>query len=66
MQPTREQLEQATATVLEARERLQHLVSKIDGNERLDQVLQDVVRNTDALKQLQSETSQRPATGEEN
>src|SRR5262245_29328494 len=52
--------------LLEARERLQHLVSKIDGNERLDQVLQDVVRNTDALKQLQSETGQRPATGEEN
>jgi type VI secretion system protein ImpB len=52
--------------LLEARERLQHLVSKIDGNERLDQVLQDVVRNTAALKQLQSETGQRPATGEEN
>jgi type VI secretion system protein ImpB len=52
--------------LLEARERLEHLVSKIDGNERLDQVLQDIVSNTDALKQIQSETGRRPATGEEN
>jgi type VI secretion system protein ImpB len=52
--------------LLEARERLEHLLNKMDGNERLEQVLQDVVRNTDALKQLQSETGQRPATGKES
>jgi type VI secretion system protein ImpB len=52
--------------LLEARERLEHLMNKMDGNDRLEQVLQDVVRNTDALKQLQSETGRRPATGEGN
>jgi type VI secretion system protein ImpB len=51
--------------LLEVRERLQHLVSKIDGNERLEQVLQDIVRNTDTLKQLQGETGRGPAIGEE-
>jgi type VI secretion system protein ImpB len=52
--------------LLEARERLEHLMSKMNGNERLEEVLQDVVRNTDALKQLRSETGRGPATGEEN
>jgi len=52
--------------LLEARERLEHLMNKMDGNERLEQVLQDVIRNTDALKQLQGEIGRRPATREEN
>jgi Type VI secretion system, VipA, VC_A0107 or Hcp2 len=52
--------------LLEARERLEHRMNKIDGNDRPEQVLQDVVRNTDALKQLQSETGRGPATKEEN
>jgi type VI secretion system protein ImpB len=52
--------------LLEARERLEHLMNKMDGNDRLEQVLQDVVRNTDALKQLRSETGRGGAMGEEN
>jgi type VI secretion system protein ImpB len=52
--------------LLEARERLEHLLNKMDGNERLEHVLQDVVRNTDAMKQLQDETSRRSAAREEN
>jgi type VI secretion system protein ImpB len=52
--------------LLEARERLEHLRNKMDGNDRLEQVLQDVVRNTEALKQLQGETGRRTAMGEEN
>src|SRR5262249_26702689 len=52
--------------LLGARAPLQHLVSKREGNGRPDQARQDGVRTAAALKQLQSETGQRPATGEEN
>jgi type VI secretion system protein ImpB len=52
--------------LLEARERLEHLMNKMDGNDRLEQILQDVVRDTNALKQLHGETGRRPATEEED
>jgi type VI secretion system protein ImpB len=42
--------------LLEARDKLSDLVSKMDGNEKLEQLLGDVVSNTDALKKLSSET----------
>jgi type VI secretion system protein ImpB len=42
--------------LLEARDRLSNLLSKMDGNDSLEQLLQDVVNNTDALKQLSQET----------
>jgi type VI secretion system protein ImpB len=48
--------------LLEARDRLSNLVSKMDGNEKLEQLLQDVVNNTDALKKLSTETG-RGETG---
>jgi type VI secretion system protein ImpB len=51
--------------LLEARERLEHLLNKMDGNETLEQLLQDVIRDTDALKQLQGETGRGGATPEE-
>jgi type VI secretion system protein ImpB len=51
--------------LLEARERLEHLLNKMDGNEKLEQLLQDVIRDTDALKQLQGETGRGGATPEE-
>jgi type VI secretion system protein ImpB len=51
--------------LLEARERLEHLMNKMDGNDRLEQILQDVVRDTDALKRLQGETGRGGVTGEE-
>src|SRR3954453_5337498 len=42
--------------LLEARNRLTDLVSKIDGNDKLESLLQDVVNNTDSLKKLSTET----------
>jgi type VI secretion system protein ImpB len=42
--------------LLQARERLVNLLNKMDGNDPLEQLLQDVVNNTDALKQLSQET----------
>jgi type VI secretion system protein ImpB len=51
--------------LLEARERLEHLMNKMDGNDRLEQILQDVVRDTDSLKRLQGETGRGGVTGEE-
>jgi len=47
--------------LLEARERLSDLVSKMDGNEKLEQLLGDIVNNTDALKKLSTETGRGPA-----
>lgn len=41
--------------LLEARDRLSDLVTKMDGNEKLEELLQDVVSNTDALKKLSDE-----------
>jgi len=42
--------------LLEARDRLSDLVTKMDGNDKLEQLLQDVLQNTDSLKKLSSET----------
>src|SRR3954447_3387818 len=42
--------------LLEARNRLTDLASKIDGNDKLESLLQDVVNNTDSLKKLSTET----------
>jgi len=42
--------------LLEARSRLTDLASKIDGNDKLESLLQDVVNSTDALKKLSAET----------
>jgi type VI secretion system protein ImpB len=51
--------------LLEARDRLSDLVSKMDGNERLEQLLQDVLNNTDALKRLSTETGRSESTPEQ-
>ncbi len=42
--------------LLEARERLTSLLSKMDGNDKLESLLQDVVNNTEALKTLSGQT----------
>jgi type VI secretion system protein ImpB len=52
--------------LLEARERLVHLMNKMDGNDKLEQLLQDVARDTDALKRLKSETGRVVATREDS
>lgn len=42
--------------LLEARNRLDALLSKMDGNDKLEELLQDVIGNTDQLKKLGEET----------
>jgi type VI secretion system protein ImpB len=51
--------------LLEARERLSNLLSKMDGNDSLEQLLQDVVNNTDSLKQLSQETGRGTSESKE-
>jgi type VI secretion system protein ImpB len=41
--------------LVEARKRLSDLLSKLDGNDKLDELLQDVVSSTDTLKKLGEE-----------
>jgi len=43
--------------LLEARQRLTDLLGKLDGNDKLDELLQEVVANSDELKELQAETA---------
>ena len=38
--------------LLEARKRLSDLLNKLDGNDRLDELLQEVIDNTESLQQL--------------
>jgi len=42
--------------LLAARNKLSNLVNKMDGNEKLEELLQNVIRDTEALKKLSSET----------
>jgi type VI secretion system protein ImpB len=51
--------------LLEARDRLSDLVNKMDGNDKLEQLLQDVMQNTDALKKLSTETGRGQTQPEE-
>jgi type VI secretion system protein ImpB len=51
--------------LLEARDRLSDLVTKMDGNDTLEQLLQDVVSNTDSLKKLSTETGRVESKPEE-
>jgi len=51
--------------LLEARERLTSLKNKMDGNDKLEQLLQDVVHNTEALKKLSGETGRGATKTEE-
>jgi len=41
--------------LVEARKRLSDLLNKLDGNDRLDELLQDVISSTDALEKLGAE-----------
>ncbi len=51
--------------LLEARERLSNLLNKMDGNDKLESLLQDVISNTDALKTLSGETGRAGPNPEE-
>ena len=41
--------------LVEARSRLSDLLTKLDGNDKLDELLQDVISNTDTLKKIGEE-----------
>ncbi len=41
--------------LVEARRKLSELLNKLDGNDRLDELLQDVISNTDSLEKLGQE-----------
>ena len=41
--------------LLEARKRLSDLLSKLDGNDKLDELLQEIISNNESLKKLESE-----------
>jgi type VI secretion system protein ImpB len=41
--------------LVEARRRLSDLLNKLDGNDKLDELLQDVVASTDSLQKLGAE-----------
>jgi type VI secretion system protein ImpB len=43
--------------LLQARQRLTDLLSKLDGNDKLDELLREVVSNTEGLKELKAQTS---------
>ncbi len=41
--------------LIEARQKLSELMGKLDGNDKLDELLQEVISNTDALEKLVKE-----------
>jgi len=51
--------------LLEARERLSSLVNKMDGNDRLEELLQEVINNTAQLERLRTETGRGTTDPEE-
>jgi type VI secretion system protein ImpB len=51
--------------LVEARGRLSNLLTKMDGNDRLEELLQDVVTDTDALRQLRGEAGRGESKPEE-
>lgn len=42
--------------LIEARQKLSDLMGKLDGNDKLDELLQEVISSTDALQKLSQET----------
>ena len=45
--------------LVEARERLSGLLTSMDGNDRLDDILQEVVQNTEALKSVNEDIQKK-------
>jgi type VI secretion system protein ImpB len=50
--------------LVETRKRLSDLLNKLDGNDKLDELLQDVISNTDALEKLGAEAGVKKSEGE--
>jgi type VI secretion system protein ImpB len=51
--------------LVEARERLSNLVNKMDDNDKLEGLLQQVISSTDSLKKLSGETGRGRSSSEE-
>jgi type VI secretion system protein ImpB len=51
--------------LLEARNKLSSLLTKMDGNDKLEALLQDVIQNSEALKKLRGETGRESGKTEE-
>jgi type VI secretion system protein ImpB len=45
--------------LVEARKKLYNLMAKLDGNDKLEELLQDVISNTDKLKEIADSDGQR-------
>jgi type VI secretion system protein ImpB len=52
--------------LVDARKRLSDLLNKLDGNDKLDELLQDVISSTDSLEKLGSEVGVKKSEGEES
>ena len=52
--------------LVEARGRLSELLNKLDGNDRLDELLQEVISSTDSLNELGKETGVSAKENETN
>ena len=50
--------------LVETRKRLSDLLNKLDGNDKLDELLQDVISNTDTLERLGAEAGVKKPEGE--
>ncbi len=51
--------------LVETRQRLSEMLSKLDGNDRLEELLQDVIANTDSLEKLGKEAGIEKKQGSE-
>lgn len=51
--------------LVETRQRLSEMLSKLDGNDRLEELLQDVIANTDSLEKLGKEAGVEKKEGSE-
>ncbi|MBW2592191.1 MAG: type VI secretion system contractile sheath small subunit [Deltaproteobacteria bacterium] len=52
--------------LVEARKKLSDLLNKLDGNDRLDELLQDVISSTDTLEKLGAESGVKKPDAEKN
>lgn len=52
--------------LVDARKRLSDLLNKLDGNDKLDELLQDVISSTDSLEKLGAEVGVKKSEGEDN
>ena len=52
--------------LVDARKRLSDLLNKLDGNDKLDELLQDVISSTDSLEKLGAEVGVKKSEGGES